>query len=109
MNRLTLLTIIILFSFGCANPGGSGDDFVLVEGGSFQMGNPHETADPDEKYIHEVELDSYYAGKCEISVGEFREFVEAAGYITTAERLGNAAVFIGSKVEKPCDGSCNHT
>lgn len=76
-----------------------------MEGGTFMMGNPYETADHDEKTIHEVRVSSFLMGKYEISVGEFRDFIQDAGYITTAERIGNGAVFIGRKVERPGDGT----
>ena len=105
MRFLVILTAILLLSAGCSNQSGAGNDLALIEGGSFRMGNPYDTADPDETFIHDVELDSYFIGRCEVSVGEFGEFVESTGYITTAERISNAAVFIGKKVEKPGDGS----
>ena len=104
ISRVLVIAAVIIAT-GCSPSNNTGIDLVFVEGGIFQMGNPYETADPDEKYIHEVKLDSYYIARCEVSVGEFREFIEATGYVTTAERLGNAAVFIGQKVEKPGDGS----
>lgn len=102
--RVCVSLMLLLFA-SCSTPDNSEYPLVLIEGGNFQMGNPYDTADPDETHIHDVRLDSYYIGKFEVSVGEFREFVESTGYITTAERIGNAAVFIGTKVEKPGDGS----
>ena len=67
-----------------------GSRFVLVEGGEFQMGNvlgdaPH--AMP-ETPVHEVQLDAFYLSKYEVTVAEFRRFVQAAGYRTSAETDG---------------------
>ncbi len=81
------------------------DGMVFVEGGAFQMGNTVGGGDDDELPVHEVTLDSYLIGACEVTVGEFREFVEAAGYMTTAERDSGASVFIGKKVEKRGDAN----
>ncbi|MBN2185389.1 MAG: SUMF1/EgtB/PvdO family nonheme iron enzyme [Candidatus Krumholzibacteriota bacterium] len=90
---------------GCSKPAAVSGDLVFIEGGSFVMGNRYDTADPDESFLHKVRLGSYYFGRHEVTVGQFREFAEKTGYVTTAERLGNASVFIGKKVAKPGDGS----
>lgn len=106
MNRYQLafaIAICLIPVFG--RQASAAGEMVFIEGGSFMMGNPYDTADPDESVIHKVRLDSYYIGKCEVSVAEFKTFVKATGYVTTAERLGNAAVFVGKKVERPGDGS----
>ena len=105
MRSLVVISTALLLFLGCSEQAGTGNDIVLIQGGSFRMGNPYDSADPDETFIHEVRLDSFYIGAHEVTVGEFKEFIESAGYVTTAERIGNAAVFIGTKVEKPGDGS----
>ncbi len=69
------------------------------------MGNRFEMADQDEKFLHEVRLGPYYFGRCEVSVGQFAEFVEETGYVTTAERLRNASVFIGKAIRRPGNAS----
>ncbi len=57
-----------------------GDDrlknFVLVEGGSFEMGSLHEN---DEKPLHQVELDSFYISKYELTVAEYLQFLNESG------------------------------
>ncbi|MCK4537289.1 MAG: SUMF1/EgtB/PvdO family nonheme iron enzyme [Candidatus Krumholzibacteria bacterium] len=105
--RVIMIVVFMLSALlaGCTSSGRVAEDLVFIEGGDFMMGNPYDSADPDESFIHRVHLDSYYFGKYEVSAGQFREFVEDTGYITTAERIGSAAVFIGKKVEKPGDGS----
>jgi serine/threonine-protein kinase len=64
---------------------------VLIPIGTFFMGSPD--ADPyaraDEKPWHEVVVeDAFYMGACEVTVREFRRFVEATGYRTRPERDG---------------------
>ncbi len=67
-----------------------GSRFVLIEGGEFRMGNvlgdaPH--AMP-ETPVHEVQVDAFYLSKYEVTVAEFRRFVHATGYRTSAETDG---------------------
>jgi formylglycine-generating enzyme required for sulfatase activity len=73
-------------------------DMVFVQGGSFMMGDVIGDGDDDEQPVHRVTLDSYYIGKYEVTVGEFREFVDATGYITTAELDGGAQIYDGEKM-----------
>lgn len=81
------------------------DDMVFVEGGTFLMGDGFGGGDDDERPVHEVRLDPYMIGRCEVTVGEFGEFIDATGYVTTAERDSGAAVFVGKKVEQRGDAS----
>jgi len=79
-----------------ADGGASGDappDMVFVEGGCFEMGDPLPQkdpfdGDPDEKPLHEVCLDPFFIGRYEVTVGEFRRFIEETGYRTDPEREG---------------------
>jgi formylglycine-generating enzyme required for sulfatase activity len=62
-------------------------EFVRVPGGTFRMGS--EADDGDERPVHEVRIaDDFYLGKTEVTVRQFRAFVEATGYQTVAEREG---------------------
>lgn len=60
----------------------------LVEGGTFQMGSNDSEAGSDEQPVHSVTLSDYYIGKCEVTVAEFRQFINATGYKTDAEKDG---------------------
>ena len=64
---------------------------VYVEGGTFLMGDV--LADGDramlaETPVHEVEVGSFLLSPYEVTVGEFRKFVEKTGYETKAETDG---------------------
>lgn len=70
--------------------GGVGPEMVVVPGGKFMMGSPssEEGRYPDESPQHAVQFDKVFAlGQTEVTVAQFRAFVEATGYITTAEKL----------------------
>jgi hypothetical protein len=71
---------------------------VYVQGGSFQMGSTK--GDQDEKPVHQVTVSSFYISKFELTVGEFRQFVNATGYRTSAETDGGDYVWIGSSGKK---------
>ncbi len=61
---------------------------VLVQGGSFHMGDVfgNGPAGQPETPIHEVGVDSFYIARHECTVSEFRRFVDATDYRTSAER-----------------------
>lgn len=59
---------------------------VLIRGGEFVMGSNAEDARPDEKPAHKVKVSSFYMDATEVTNAEFRAFVNATGYVTTAEK-----------------------
>ena len=65
-----------------------GSEMILIPGGSFLMGSD-EHGD-EEKPLHKVTLDSFFIDKYEVTVGQFKKFVEATGYLTEIEVMGGA-------------------
>lgn len=66
-------------------------DMVRIPSGKFRMGSPEteEGRQNDEGPQHEVTISRPFAlSRHEITVGQFRQFVEDAGYQTTAEQSG---------------------
>ena len=66
-------------------------NFVLIRGGEFTMGS-HETEvgrSPDEAQ-HQVRVSDFYMDKYEVTVAEFRRFVEATGYQWSKGSQGQA-------------------
>ena len=59
---------------------------VWIPGGQFTMGSDHPLGRPDELPLHEVRVDGFWIDITEVTNAQFREFVEATGYVTTAER-----------------------
>jgi len=70
---------------------------VFVQGGQFRMGNDARE-EPDEKPEHTVNLSSFWIGKYEVTVGEFRKFMNTHTYVTDAEKQGESYVFDGKKL-----------
>lgn len=72
---------------------------VFVEGGTFKMGS--DTGDPDERPVHEVTVGNFYMDIHEVTVEEFKKFIDATGYRTDADKKGMGYFWDGSKfVEK---------
>jgi formylglycine-generating enzyme required for sulfatase activity len=79
-----------------------GIEFVYIPAGEFIMGS--DTGADDQKPAHKVKISKpFYLGKYEVTVGQFRKFVEAAAYVTDAEKEGwgnswNGKEFVKTKV-----------
>jgi formylglycine-generating enzyme len=59
---------------------------ALIPGGTFSMGADNNQASPDEYPKHQVTIDSFYLDATEVTNAQFKKFVTATGYITTAEK-----------------------
>ena len=59
---------------------------VWVPPGEFLMGSDHKLAQPNERPTHRVKVGGFWMDRHHVTNAEFRRFVEATGYVTTAER-----------------------
>ena len=75
--------------------------FVFVEGGPFNMGSS--PSKDNERYIHVVNINGFYIGKYEVTVGEFKKFIDATNYRTEAEKFGGSFIWNGTSWEKRTD------
>ena len=77
-------------------------DFVLIHGGEFTlMGSPEtEVGRATDETQHQVKVSDFYMGKYEVTVGDFRKFVEATNYKTDAENGDGSHVFDGTALQK---------
>jgi formylglycine-generating enzyme len=64
----------------------SAERMVWIPGGEFTMGTDSELAWPDEKPAHRVRVDGFWIDATEVTNGQFRAFVQATNYVTTAEK-----------------------
>jgi formylglycine-generating enzyme required for sulfatase activity len=61
-------------------------EMILIKGGRFWMGGDSVWGRPDEFPRHQVEVASFYMDLHEVTNRQFKTFVDATGYITTAEK-----------------------
>jgi sulfatase modifying factor 1 len=64
----------------------SQNGMIWIPAGSFMMGSGSKQAMADEFPRHKVNLDGFWMDKTLVTNNDFRKFVKATGYITTAER-----------------------
>ncbi len=57
---------------------------AYVPGGAFRMGSDDQR--PEERHAHSVRVDGFWIDRHEVTNAQFREFVDATGYVTLAER-----------------------
>jgi len=78
-------------------------DMVWIPGGTFQMGS--EEFYPEERPVHHVTVDGFWMDRFEVTVADFRRFVQATGYVTVAERPLNAPDYPGADPNLLAPGS----
>jgi len=57
-----------------------------IEKGEFVMGASDKEGSPDEYPQHKVQLSGFWMDETEVTNAQFKKFVEATGYVTTAEK-----------------------
>jgi len=93
---LTVFLLLTLLLIGCGAPKPvtphkveEKDGMVLIPSGTFTMGSTTGMARPDEAPPHQVQVDGFWMDKTEVTNAQFAAFVEATGYVTTAEKAPN--------------------
>ncbi len=70
-----------------ASPTGAAPEgMVWIPGGEFAMGSELDDARPDEGPVHRARVAGFWMDATEVTNAQFRRFVEATAYVTTAER-----------------------
>ena len=106
------MKIVLVFLFGvfCVTASRSSQtpDMVLIPAGEFQMGS--NSGERDEKPVHTVYLDAFYIDKHEVTVAEYKRFVEATGPPTATRVCGadltDRSAPCSSGQLARCDGLC---
>ena len=63
-----------------------GSEMVLIPGGAFEMGDHFNEGDSNELPVHTVALDAFYMDKTEVTVGQFKTFLDDSDYNWTGSR-----------------------
>jgi sulfatase modifying factor 1 len=61
-------------------------DMAWVPAGEFLMGSDHKLAQANERPAHRVKVDGFWMDRHHVTNAQFRAFVSATRYVTTAER-----------------------
>ena len=83
----TTYAVVALTRTGAATPPGT----VWIPGGEFTMGTDAALGWADEKPAHRVRVDGFWMDTTDVTNAQFRAFVEATGYVTTAEKPPDVA------------------
>ena len=71
---------------GAASPTAAPPGMKYIAGGEFTMGTDDEASFENERPAHRVRVGAFFLDEHDVTNAEFRRFVEATGYVTTAER-----------------------
>jgi formylglycine-generating enzyme required for sulfatase activity len=88
----SIICIVLIINISCKNSDPKKDKLVskegmvFIPGGNFDMGGDNEEARSDEFPKHQVTVSSFWMDIAEVTNSQFKKFVDATGYITTAER-----------------------
>ncbi|WP_175834950.1 formylglycine-generating enzyme family protein [Burkholderia anthina] len=61
-------------------------DMAWIPAGTFLMGSDAQAAQPNERPAHRTSVHGFWLDRQDVTNAEFRRFVDATGYVTTAER-----------------------
>ena len=64
----------------------SHEGMVFINEGEYMMGAADAEGRPDEYPQHKVKVDGFWIDTTEVTNAQFKKFIEATGYITTAEK-----------------------
>ncbi len=78
-------------------------EVVWIEGGSFRMGD--ERFYPEERPVHEVDVEGFWIETCPVTNREFARFVAETDYVTFAERPPDPALYPEASPEQLVPGS----
>ena len=81
----------------------AGHDIVTLAGGEFAMGSDEHY--PEESPVHRVRIATFGIDRYEVTNTQFREFVDATGYLSVAERPLDPTDFPGAPPENLVPGS----
>ena len=95
---------ILIAALFCAVALAGGPEWVKIPAGSFEMGCQPSRACPELQTPRQVDFERpFWMHKTEVTVGHFREFVKATGYITETEKAGSRWFWSNTRAFKVAD------
>ena len=78
-------------------------NMIFVPGGTFRMGSDKHY--PEEAPVHRVSIRGFWIDRFPVTNADFKRFVDATGYLTTAEIAPDSADYPGALPEMLHPGS----
>jgi formylglycine-generating enzyme required for sulfatase activity len=78
----------------------TGIQFVAIDGNCFSMGDTFGDGEKDEKPVHKTCVSDFAISKHDVTVGQFRRFVDSTNHRTEAEKGGGCFVLTGNDWKK---------
>ncbi|MEJ7736647.1 MAG: SUMF1/EgtB/PvdO family nonheme iron enzyme [Chitinophagaceae bacterium] len=72
-------------------------EIIPIRGGTFIMGDIDANVVSSAVYAHVVALRDFSLGKYEVTVAQFKKFIDETGYTTTAQQKGSSQIFVEGK------------
>lgn len=74
----------------------SGPTMIFIPGGTFKIGNDalNESVNGSSAPAHDVTLSPYWISKYPVTIGDFRKFIDATGYVTNVELDGHPGPWV---------------
>jgi formylglycine-generating enzyme len=88
--RIKIIACIALLHISLVLHAQTGSQYVKVPGGTYQVGKNGHLLNP----LRKVQVNTFYIATTEVTNEQFYAFIKSTGYITDAERLHNAMVFM---------------
>lgn len=85
MKKSVILFFFIISIVSCKNEIKEKEGMILIKGGTYEMGGDNIQARADEFPKHTVEISSFWMDKTTVTNAQFKKFIDATQYITTAE------------------------
>ena len=74
---------------------------VLIPSGSFEMGDPFDEGEADERPVHQVALDAFYMDRYEVTIGQYKRFLRETAHGTlpdqTPDWIAEKAIVLAQK------------
>jgi formylglycine-generating enzyme required for sulfatase activity len=80
------IVVVLLLAASIASAADPPAGMRLIPGGEFAMGSDDPQALPNEHPARRMKVESFWIDEHDVTNAEFRKFVEATGYVTTAEK-----------------------